>query len=85
MTTIKFEQYKSLSGVNLGGFFQYHLQKNKIYLIGATGFEPATSRPPAVRATKLRHTPVRNIIARKKMICNSFIFDLLLDKNGMTC
>ena len=26
-------------------------------LIGATGFEPATSRPPAVRATKLRHTP----------------------------
>ena len=25
--------------------------------IGATGFEPATSRPPAVRATKLRHTP----------------------------
>ena len=44
MTTIKFEQYKSLSGVNLGGFFQYHLQKNKIYLIGATGFEPATSR-----------------------------------------
>ena len=27
--------------------------------IGATGFEPATSRPPAVRATKLRHTPQR--------------------------
>ena len=27
-------------------------------LIGATGFEPATSRPPAVRATKLRHTPI---------------------------
>ena len=25
--------------------------------IGVTGFEPATSRPPAVRATKLRHTP----------------------------
>ena len=25
--------------------------------IGATGFEPATSRPPAERATKLRHTP----------------------------
>ena len=28
--------------------------------VGATGFEPATSRPPAVRATKLRHTPQRN-------------------------
>ena len=27
------------------------------YQIGATGFEPAISRPPAVRATKLRHTP----------------------------
>ena len=26
-------------------------------LIGVTGFEPATSRPPAERATKLRHTP----------------------------
>ena len=33
-------------------------------LIGATGFEPATSRPPAVRATKLRHTPVKSIIAK---------------------
>ena len=28
--------------------------------IGATGFEPATSRPPAERATKLRHTPKIN-------------------------
>ena len=27
------------------------------FVIGATGFEPATSRPPAERATKLRHTP----------------------------
>ncbi len=26
--------------------------------IGVTGFEPATSRPPAERATKLRHTPI---------------------------
>ena len=30
--------------------------------IGATGFEPATSRPPAARATKLRHTPIYCII-----------------------
>ena len=30
--------------------------------IGATGFEPATSRPPAARATKLRHTPINYII-----------------------
>ena len=32
------------------------------YRIGATGFEPATSRPPAERATKLRHTPGTEII-----------------------
>ena len=32
--------------------------------IGATGFEPATSRPPAVRATKLRHTPTKLIYTR---------------------
>ena len=25
--------------------------------IGATGFEPAASRPPAVRSTKLSHAP----------------------------
>ena len=42
--------------------------------IGATGFEPATSRPPAVRATKLRHTPVRNIIARHVGFCKSFLY-----------
>ena len=35
-----------------------HLSKK----IGATGFEPATSRPPAERATKLRHTPNRTSI-----------------------
>ena len=33
---------------------QTHILQGKI---GATGFEPATSRPPAERATKLRHTP----------------------------
>jgi hypothetical protein len=27
-------------------------------MVGATGFEPATSRPPAVRATELRHAPL---------------------------
>ena len=41
--------------------------------IGATGFEPATSRPPAVRATKLRHTPVMNIIARCIFFCKCFL------------
>ena len=31
-------------------------------LVGVTGFEPATSRPPAVRASQLRHTPIFTII-----------------------
>ena len=39
---------------NIDGFF---CQPIFIDIIGATGFEPATSRPPAERATKLRHTP----------------------------
>ena len=29
-----------------------------IFLVGATGFEPATSATPLQRATKLRHAPV---------------------------
>jgi hypothetical protein len=33
-------------------------------MVGVTGLEPATSRPPAVRATRLRYTPtcLRQII-----------------------
>ena len=31
-------------------------------LVGVTGLEPATSRPPAVRASQLRHTPIIDII-----------------------
>ena len=27
-------------------------------MVGATGFEPATARPPAVCATRLRHAPI---------------------------
>ena len=34
-------------GVNAPGFC----------VVGVTGLEPATSRPPAVRASQLRHTP----------------------------
>ena len=43
------------------------------YQIGATGFEPATSRPPAVRATKLRHTPMDVIITIRFLFCNYFL------------
>ena len=46
---------KRTSGIN----FQKSFLKQKI---GVTGFEPATSRPPAERATKLRHTPEQKLL-----------------------
>ena len=45
----------SLMQASCGSLFVFsHLKHKKI---GAARFELATSRPPAVRATKLRHTP----------------------------
>src|SRR5256885_5759219 len=32
-------------------------RKEFIEMVGTTGFEPATSRTPSVRATRLRHVP----------------------------
>ena len=46
----------------------------KLPFVGVTGFEPATTRPPDVYATGLRHTPiweaklhVSRIYARRKV------------------
>ena len=48
-------------GESCPAFFPSVIKNSKNTLkIGATGFEPATSRPPAERATKLRHTPKLN-------------------------
>ncbi len=30
-----------------------------VFIVGVTGFEPATTRPPDVYATGLRHTPIQ--------------------------
>ena len=50
-------------GESCPAFFPSVIKNSKNTLkIGATGFEPATSRPPAERATKLRHTPGTEII-----------------------
>ena len=56
-------------------------------LIGATGFEPATSRPPAVRATKLRHTPKQKYYSKYRIenqlffyFCLKYLFTLLITK-----
>src|SRR6516225_1780445 len=32
-------------------------------MVGTTGFEPATSRTPSVRATRLRHVPTTSAIS----------------------
>src|SRR3954451_18737823 len=41
-------------------------------LIGATGFEPATARPPAECATRLRHAPLGPILARGRRLHQSY-------------
>ena len=74
--------YHCILLITLFGFFEMNIRLNhslQIYYkrfnhmsVGATGFEPATSRPPAVRATKLRHTPVRTIISSSLRFCNRF-------------
>ena len=69
---------------------QHEIKNPLIYKglgIGATGFEPATSRPPAVRATKLRHTPERVIyyqITKKKAIVFQIFFTILNMLNKKT-
>ena len=34
-------------------------------MVGAAGFEPATSRTPSVRATRLRHAPTKKLLQLK--------------------
>ncbi len=36
---------------------EFEDQIEKVKVVGTTGFEPATSRTPSVRATRLRHVP----------------------------
>ena len=50
--------------------------------IGATGFEPATSRPPAVRATKLRHTPQQMILYQIFVKKQQFSVKSTISKEG---
>ena len=53
-----------------------------IELVGTTGFEPATSRTPSVRATRLRHVPMTVLVSRLRIncqtrvtaLCSSFLF-----------
>src|SRR5713226_6298848 len=45
-------------GSRCGLSFRYSSTK----MVGTTGFEPATSRTPSVRATRLRHVPTANQI-----------------------
>ena len=42
-----------------------------IYLVGATGFEPATSATPLQRATKLRHAPTLSCSSRESVLAET--------------
>src|SRR5215213_4489887 len=42
-----------------------------IEVVGTTGFEPATSRTPSVRATRLRHVPFYLTLLQRFAICHS--------------
>jgi hypothetical protein len=44
------------------------------FMVGVTGFEPATSRPPAVRASQLRHTPMNIAILPYNSICCEHVY-----------
>lgn len=53
-------------------------------LIGTAGFEPATSRPPGARATKLRHVPSAvRVLLKKKYYRKIPGFWPLFSKRGM--
>ncbi len=40
---------------------------DRLKMVGATGFEPATSRPPDERATRLRYAPKRKAEGDEKV------------------
>ncbi len=49
--------------IHSGNFAHNLFQANIPFVVGVTGLEPATSRPPAVRASQLRHTPILIILS----------------------
>jgi hypothetical protein len=50
-------------------------------MVGTTGFEPATSRTPSVRATRLRHVPTASAaISRKWLLGPSISLSLAFEK-----
>ena len=63
------------------GFFKYKKRATQVTLtlkkmVGATGFEPATSCSQGKRATKLRHAPpISTLVYQKKTILSKEIKD----------
>ena len=52
---------------------------NNVFIwLGVTGFEPATSRPPAERATKLRHTPYSALLLYQIYLKNQWKFSIII-------
>ena len=56
-------------------------------LVGTTGFEPATSRTPSVRATRLRHVPSNSFQYRRKtfFVKRAESLRLFLRTQGFSC
>ncbi len=54
-----------------------------LFLVGATGFEPATSATPLQRATKLRHAPHRVLetMLIRTMLIRTMLVGKLCPKN----
>ena len=48
-----------------------------IELVGTTGFEPATSRTPSVRATRLRHVPMTVLVSCTRVNCQTRVSNSL--------
>ena len=42
-------------------------------MVGTTGFEPATSRTPSVRATRLRYVPTGAVTLNGRKLTNSTV------------
>lgn len=50
----------------------HRLETDGFYVVGVTGLEPATSRPPAVRATRLRYTPTSVLFYTSLVISGAY-------------
>ena len=79
LTAVPFALSFGTNGIRVGTFLSadpteagavpsHKIYEMRIKMVGATGFEPATTRPPDVCATRLRYAPT---LGRMRFYCNS--------------